>query len=134
MIRERLNPPELFKSPGFSRIIRVEGSMRLIFIAGQTPTDIAYRCVGPGDLKRQYEQVIDNLTLQLTASGATWDDVVTRKIYTLQVDELLQLLRSGEITPPWKSGEPPTSTLLGVTRLSDPEFLIEIEIMAVTAA
>jgi enamine deaminase RidA (YjgF/YER057c/UK114 family) len=35
---------------------------------------------------------------------------------------------------PENSESPPTSTMLGVTRLSHPDFLIEVEIMAITSA
>ncbi len=42
------NPPGVFRHPGFTRIVTVEGPMRLIFIAGQTPSDENYKCVAPG--------------------------------------------------------------------------------------
>ena len=45
------NPKGVFRHPGFTRVVTVEGPMRFIFIAGQTPSDENYKCVAPGDLK-----------------------------------------------------------------------------------
>ena len=105
--------------------------MKLVFIAGQTPSDENYRCVAPGDYKAQWLQVMKNLDLQLTAAGATWDDVVYRRIFVIDVDEYFAAVSDPEL-PVYGDGRPP-STLVGVTRLSDPEFLIEIDLLAVVS-
>ncbi len=49
MEKERINPAELYKHPAYTRIIAVKGPMKIIFIAGQTPSDENYNCVAPGD-------------------------------------------------------------------------------------
>src|SRR5690349_1676273 len=80
-VREEIDPPELFRHPAYKRVVTVSGDMKLVFIAGQTPSDENYRCVAPGDYKAQWLKVMENLDVQLRAAGATWDDVVFRRIF-----------------------------------------------------
>ena len=80
MPHEYLNPPGLFHHPNYTRVLPVEKpSKLLIYIAGQTPADDNYQPLHPGDLRAQYAAVLDGLTLQLKAAGATWDNVVFRR-------------------------------------------------------
>ncbi|MBR8640531.1 RidA family protein [Streptomyces tuirus] len=81
MKREDIEPAELFKHPSYKRVVTVEGNMKLVWIAGQTPTDENYQCVAPGDFSAQYLRVMECLDIQLKAAGATWDDVTYRRIY-----------------------------------------------------
>jgi enamine deaminase RidA (YjgF/YER057c/UK114 family) len=134
LTREHINPPELFRHPSFTRVVTVSGPMRLVFVAGQTPSDEQYRVVAPGDYLGQYRQVMENLSVQLKAAGATWDDVVYRRIFTLDVDALVAALRATSGAGYWNADTPPGSTLIGVTRLSDPAFLVEIDLLAVVDA
>ncbi len=131
MEKELINPDGVYKHPAFTRIVSVKSPMKLLFIAGQTPSDENYRCVAPGDYRGQYLKVMENLDIQLKAVGATWDDVVYRRAFVLDVDEYLKVV-SDPATPRFENAEsPPGSTLIGVTRLSDPAFLIEIDLMAI---
>jgi enamine deaminase RidA (YjgF/YER057c/UK114 family) len=129
MNRTEIDPPELFNHPAFKRVVTVQGDMKLVFIAGQTPSDEDYRPVAPGDYKQQYIQVMNNLDIALNAAGATWDDVVYRRMFVIDVDAFLQIFYDNDL-PKYGDGRPP-STLIGVTRLSNPEFLVEIDLMAV---
>ena len=134
MEREHINPEGIFKHPAYTRIVTVKGPMKIVFIAGQTPSDENYKCVAPGDYRAQYVAVMDNLQIQLDAAGASWDDVVYRRIFVLDVDAYLEVA-SDPATPKYGDpGRPPPSTLVGVTRLSDPEFLIEIDLTAIAEA
>lgn len=128
--RNEIEPPELFEHPAFKRVVTVQGDMKLVFVAGQTPSDENYECVAPGDYKGQYLQVMKNLDIQLKAAGADWDDVVFRRMFVRDIDEFFKIFYEEDL-PTYGDGRPP-STLIGVTRLSKPEFLIEIDLMAVT--
>jgi enamine deaminase RidA (YjgF/YER057c/UK114 family) len=103
-----------------------------VFIAGQTPSDAQYEPVAVGDLRAQYLHVMDALSLQLEAAGATWADVVFRRIYVLDMDGFLAMQRDPSLPQPWPPNLPPPSTLIGVTRLSHPDFGLEIDLLAVT--
>ena len=104
---------------------------KFIFIAGQTPSDEDYNCVAPGDLPAQYLKVMETLQNQLSAAGATWNDVVYKRIFVLDVDAFLTMAMDPN-TPRFGDPErPPPATMVGVTRLSNPDFLIEIDLMAI---
>ena len=134
MEREHINPPGHFKHPAFTRVITVKGPMKLVFIAGQTPSDENYRPVASGDYRGQYLAVLEGLSKQLAAAGARWEDVVYKRIFVLDVDKYLAVATDPAVPKPWPADKPPGSTLVGVTRLSHPDFLIEIDLMAVTEA
>ena len=123
MSRQYINPPMLFSHPNYTRVLTVERPSKLVYIAGQTPADRNYQPIHPGDMRSQYLAVLEGLTLQLTAAGASWEDVVFRRMYTVDVPALMKVMRD--------AGNPSPSTLIGVTALSNPGFLIEVEIAAV---
>src|ERR671930_1619395 len=129
--KERINPPGVYKHPNFTRVITVKGPGKMIFVAGQTPSDMDYKCVAPGDFKGQFIQVMENLKKGLEAAGATFDDVVHRRTYVLDMDKYLAAMRDPEIPRYWNREKPPASTTVQVNRLSDPCFLIEIDLLAV---
>lgn len=133
MEKKHINPPELFLHPSYTRVITVAGPSKMIFIAGQTPSDERYRPVEIGNMRGQYLRVMEALTIQLNAAGATWDDVVYRRIFVLDMDAFINVQTDPTMTYPWHPDRPPPSTLVGVTRLSHPDFLIEIDLMAVTS-
>ncbi len=132
MDKQYLNPAGIYKHPAFTRVISVNEPSKFIFIAGQTPSDENYKCVGPGDLRAQYVKVMENLDIQLSAAGARWDDVVYKRIFVLDVDAFLAIASDPD-TPRFGDQEKlPPATMIGVTRLSNPDFLIEIDLMAIT--
>jgi enamine deaminase RidA (YjgF/YER057c/UK114 family) len=133
MSREYINPPGLCSHPNYTRIVTVERPSKLIFIAGQTPSDENYQPLHIGDMRGQYLAVLAGLTMQLTAAGATWSDVVFRRMYTVDVPSFMKVMREPEVREqhPWDKDRPSPSTLIGVTALSNPGFLIEVEIAAV---
>jgi enamine deaminase RidA (YjgF/YER057c/UK114 family) len=134
MEKAYLNPQGIYKHPAFTRVISVKGPMRIVSIAGQTPSDENYRPVAKGDMRAQYIKVMQNLEIQLTAAGATWDDVIYKRIFVLDVDEYIKATRGPNPAPVF--GDPakqPPSTMVGVTRLSNPAFLVEIDLLAICA-
>jgi len=128
------NPKGVFRHPGFTRVVTVEGPTRFIFVAGQTPSDESYRCVAPGDLKGQYLQVMRSLEIQLKAAGAGWGDVVYRRSFVLDMDEYLRVRKDPSLPAYWNADNMPGSTTVQVSRLSDPQFLIEIDLLAAVPA
>jgi enamine deaminase RidA (YjgF/YER057c/UK114 family) len=128
---ERLNPEGVFKHPNFTRVITVKNPGKLVFVAGQTPSDIDYKCVSPGDFKGQFIQVMENLKKGLAAAGATFDHVVHRRTYVLDMDKYLAAMQDSGIPRYWNPEKRPASTTVQVARLSDPCFLIEIDLLAV---
>jgi enamine deaminase RidA (YjgF/YER057c/UK114 family) len=133
MEKQFINPAGIYKHPAFTRVVSVKGPMKIVFVAGQTPSDQNYKPVAPGDYRGQYIKVMESLDVQLKAAGATWDDVVYRRIFVLDVDKYLKVQSDPTVPKFGNPDRPPPSTMVGVTRLSNPEFLIEIDLVAVVA-
>lgn len=130
MRREYLNPPGLYNHPAFTRILSVDGPRKTIYFAGQTASDEQNGVIGKGDYLAQYRRIMENLTVALSAVGATWDDVVFQRQYTLDIEAYRAASRDPGNPRYWDPERPPPSTLLGVASLANPEFLMEIEIVA----
>lgn len=127
MKKEMISSPKVFDSrAGFSQVIAVQAK-RLIFLSGQVPVDLAGRTVGKGDFEAQTRQAMDNLKAQLKAAGASFRDVVKMGYFLTNADDRLKLrkVRADYLSEPF-----PTSTLLIVKQLFDPDWLIEIEAIA----
>ena len=132
--RERIQPDKLHvRKSGdkvlYSQVMVVEvGGTRQIYIAGQTPRDREGNCVGKGDMRAQMEQTFQNLDRCLKAAGATWADVVKTNTFVTDFDEFQ---KCGDVRMRYFGVATPTSTTVGVTRLAGPDFMIEIEAVAV---
>ena len=126
---QRLNPPGLSTPTGYSHVVSARGG-RTIYIAGQVSQDVKGQVVGEGDLPAQTRQVFANLETALKAAGATFDDVVKMNTYMRDASQL-QVYRDARAT--YFTKALPASTLVEVSRLANPAFLIEIEVIAVVA-
>lgn len=126
---QRLNPPGLSTPTGYSHVVSARGG-RTIYIAGQVATDAAGQVVGEGDLAAQTRQVFANLDTALKAAGATFADVVKTNYYMRDASQVAVIR---EIRSQYVGKELPASTLVEVSRLANPAFLIEIEMVAVVA-
>ena len=127
----RINPPELGTPPGYSQIVDVSPG-RLVFIAGQTALDRDGNVIGRGDFAAQAEQVFANLTVALRASGCTAANLVKLTVFLTDMDNLGPYREArnrffASVTPP----AAPAVTLVEVSKLYGPDFLIEIEAIAV---
>jgi len=114
-------------APGYSHAVTVTGT--LAFVSGQVALDESGNLVGPGDLKAQTRQAMHNLEGVLTQLGATWADVVKFGWYLTDVTEIQTVrdVRDEFIRPALGDRPNPASTLVQVSSLFKPEFLIEVE-------
>ena len=128
---EHIRPDGMANAPTYTHVV-ASRSERIVHISGQIAIDADGKVVGKGDLAAQTEQVMENLKTALTAAGATFDDVV--KITTFIVDYVPEHRAVvGEVRGRYLSAEnPPASTLVGISALAGPDWLIEIEATAVT--
>jgi enamine deaminase RidA (YjgF/YER057c/UK114 family) len=116
---------------GFVQGLEVRGvPERVLFCAGQTSTDADGAPLHAGDMRAQVAQALDNLETVLTQAGLTLGNVVRLNHYTTDVDAFFGAADVlGDRLQ--AAGCRPTSTLLGISRLAFPEFMIEIEVTAV---
>jgi reactive intermediate/imine deaminase len=122
-----MNPAGLSTPTGYSHVVSARGG-KTVYIAGQIALDAKGQLVGPGDLAAQTRQVFENLSVALKAAGAAFANVVKTNYYLRDASqvEIVRQIRSKYFT-----SELPASTLIEVPRLARPEFLIEIEVIAV---
>ena len=124
---ERTNPKGLSTPTGYSHVVSTRGG-RTIYIAGQVAFDASGQVVGKGDLAAQTRQVFENLAIALKAAGASFSSVVKANYYMRDASQVA-LVR--EIRSKYFTSELPASTLVEVSKLANPDLLIEIEVIAV---
>jgi enamine deaminase RidA (YjgF/YER057c/UK114 family) len=123
----RINPPTLSEPTGYTHVT-VGSDGRTIHIAGQVSLDRAGQLVGVGNFRAQTRQVFNNLRLALESVGATFEDLLKTTTYVTDIAHLTAFreVRNDVLRP----DQLPANTLVEVRALARPEFLIEIEAVA----
>ena len=127
---ELLVPHTMPRSVGYSQLATVTGG-RVVFIAGQVALDRSGNVVGKDDYRAQAQQVFENLRAAVQAAGGTLRDVIKLNTYILDISHLAEFREVRDKYIDLQN--PPASTAVQVSRLFRPEFLIEIEAVAVVA-
>jgi enamine deaminase RidA (YjgF/YER057c/UK114 family) len=123
-------PKGLLLNAAFSQVVVASGK-RTIYTAGQVSIDERGLLVGAGDLAAQTTQVMRNVGLALSAAGASTSDIVKITTYVVNYQPDHRAIISNARAPFFANGKPPASTLIGVEALARPEWLVEIEAIAV---
>jgi enamine deaminase RidA (YjgF/YER057c/UK114 family) len=123
---QRINPAELARPSGFSHAVSVTAS-RMVFLAGQVGMDGDGTVVG-GGVVAQFEQALANLLTALAAAGGQPSDLVSLTIYIVDLADYQA--HGKEIGAVWRrlaGTEYPATAGVGVTRLWDPDALVELQ-------
>ena len=123
---ERINPAELARPSGFSHAVAATGG-RIVFLAGQVGIDRDGKVVG-GGVVAQFEQALANLLTALGAAGGLPGDLVSLTIYIVDLADYQA--HGQEIGAVWRrlaGTEYPATAGVGVTRLWDPDALVELQ-------
>jgi reactive intermediate/imine deaminase len=129
---ERMQPPgvDVRMQEGkaaYTHVVTVAGPGKMIYIAGQLARDASGNIVGPGDMRAQLEQTFKNLDACLKAAGATWADVVKTNTF---VTDYEAFSKCREVRMRYFGVATPTSTTIQISRLAQPEAMVEIEMIA----
>ena len=125
-----INPEGLSQNPAFTNVIVVSGPVRTVYVGGQNALDASGTVIGKGDFKAQTEQVLKNLQAALLAGGAQLEHVIKWNLYVVQG----QPLQAGfeVFQQVWgRRPNPPAITMAFVAGLANPDFLVEMDAIAV---
>jgi reactive intermediate/imine deaminase len=112
----------------FSQAIAIEAKGRLVFISGMTARRPDGSIAGIGDIEAQTRQVCENIKSAVEAAGGTMDDVVRVDVYVRNIEHFESIHK---VRREYFKAPPPASTMVEVTKMVSPEYLIEINAIAV---
>ncbi len=123
--QQYFSPDSLPPSRGYSQVVKVGST---VYIAGQVGITIDGSVVSKDDASAQARQIWHNLEAAVTSAGGTLENIVKTTTYVTDIGHAAAARQvRGELFPT----NPPTSTLLVVSQLASPDYLMEIEAIAV---
>jgi enamine deaminase RidA (YjgF/YER057c/UK114 family) len=125
-----VNPETLSLNPAFTQAIVVTGQVKTIYIGGQDAVDASGNIFGKDNIKLQAEQVLTNLQAALKAGGAELDHIIKWNVWVVQGQPLQPAFEVFQQV--WgHRPNPPVITFAFVSGLANPNFLIEMDAIAV---
>ena len=126
------NPDTLAKpTAGYSQVAEVNDG-KIVYIAGQVALDRSGTLVGKDDFRAQVQQVFENLKAAVESAGGDFSSVIKLNYYCAESVDPSQIPIVREVRDKYVNrANPPTSTLVVVKRLVRPEWLIEVDAVAV---
>jgi reactive intermediate/imine deaminase len=126
MPSQHINPEALSRSRGYSQVVKAGNT---VYIAGQISVGSDGNVVGKGDAESQVRQIWRNIEAAVKAAGGSLQNVVKTTTYVTNIQHAAAVRKVREEL--FQSINPPTSTLLVVSGLASPDYLVEIEAIAV---
>ena len=129
MPQTQIVSPKLREPSGhFSHATMTAARGRLVFISGMTARRADGSIAGIGDISEQTRQVCENVKAAVEAAGGTLDDVCRVDVYVRNMEhfEAIHKVRAQYFKAPL-----PASTMVEVTKMTSPDYLIEISAIAV---
>ena len=118
----------VYDPPMYAQAVKVSRGETILYIAGQVDYDAKGGCAHPGDFKAQARAVLQAFKAQVEAGGGTMANIVKINTY---VTDIRHRADWGPIREEFFGKKSPASTMVGVAALAAPEFLIEVEAVAV---
>jgi enamine deaminase RidA (YjgF/YER057c/UK114 family) len=112
---------------GYSRVVRVGNVLE---VAGTVSTKDG-QVIHAGDAYKQACFIIEKIKLSLEAMGSCLEEVVRTRMYVVDIDEWEKI---GKAHGQYFKGIDPVTTMIEVSRLIDPEYLVEIEASAIVGS
>jgi enamine deaminase RidA (YjgF/YER057c/UK114 family) len=125
-----INPDSLNKNPAFTNVVVVEGNVMTVHIGGQDAVNASGEIVGKGDIAAQTEQILANVRAALAAGGAGPEHIIKWNLYVVEGQPLQAGF--GAFQNAWPEvPNPPAITMAFVSGLAHPDFLVEMDAVAV---
>ncbi len=125
-MKKIIAPDNLHRPFGYAHAIQVE---KTLYISGQVPLDMELKSVGEGDIAVQTEQVYANMEKVVKSAEGSMRNIVMLNIYCTDLDAYDKHTRS--VRKKYFGDYYPATTAVEVKRLYRPEYMIEIEAIAV---
>jgi 2-iminobutanoate/2-iminopropanoate deaminase len=123
------NPQGMSAPPTYSQVVEVDGPHRVVYFAGQTGQDASGK-IAQG-IHDQAVQVMENIKTALASVGGGFEHVVKLNTYMLDIDAHGPAYREVRASYFSNKAALPASTLLQVSRLASPMYLLEVEAVAI---
>lgn len=127
---EHINPAGLPAPLGYTNVVVVQGAVKTIYVGGQDPVNEKREIVGKGDIGAQSRQVLHNLEVALAAGGAKLENVIKWNVYVVQGHDFMPGYKAFQER--WGDRpNPPAITVVIVAGLGHPDWLLEMDAIAV---
>ncbi len=126
---KRWNPEGLDQPVGYSQVVTIEGSGKMILLGGKAglkPDGFI-----PETLAEQSKLTWENIDLALKAAGATREDVVEIQIFIVDLANIDPQPAYQDVRNFFPKGHKPVSMVIGVSALAIPELKLEINVRAI---
>jgi reactive intermediate/imine deaminase len=111
----------------FSQAIEIDAKGKLVFISGMTSRRADGTIAGVGDIEAQTRQVCENLKSAVEAAGGTMDHICRVDVYVRNMEHFDKIHK---VRREYFKSPPPASTMVEVTKMTSPDYLIEISAIA----
>ena len=125
-MKKIIAPDNLHRPFGYAHAIQIE---KTLYISGQVPLDMELKSFGEGDIAAQTEQVYANMEKVVKSAGGSMRNIVMLNIYCTDLDAYDKHTRS--VRKKYFGDYYPATTAVEIRRLYRPEYMIEIEAVAV---
>ena len=128
MAKKQIQSDKIRQPSGhFSQAISVEAKGKLVFLSGMTSRRADGTIAGVGDIEAQTRQVCENLKAAVEAAGGTLDDICRVDVYVRNMEHFDKIHK---VRREYFKAPAPASTMVEVTKMTSPDYLIEINAIA----
>src|SRR5690242_19431686 len=129
MPKKQISSEKIAKPNGvLSQATMIEARSRMVFISGMTARRPDGSIAGIGDIEAQTRQVCENIKAAVETVGGTMDDICRVDVYVRNMEHFdkIHKVRREYFKPP-----APASTMVESCKMTSPDYLIEINAIAV---
>jgi 2-iminobutanoate/2-iminopropanoate deaminase len=132
MPKKKITSAKLRQPNGhFSQATSIEAQGRLVFLSGMTSRRADGSIAGVGNIEEQTRQVCENLKAAVEEAGGTLDDICRVDVYVRNMEHFDAIHK---VRREYFTGIAPASTMVEICKMTSPDYLIEINAIAVVAS